>query len=43
MGNTVWNKIGHSYVRDKENEVPMNSGQIAKEYLNFLEERENLL
>ncbi len=29
----IWNKIGKKYVRNKENNVPANSGQIVQEYL----------
>ena len=29
----IWNRIGKKYVKDKENNVPANSGQIVQEYL----------
>ena len=29
----IWNRIGKKYVRDKENNIPANSGQIVQEYL----------
>ena len=29
----TWNRIGKKYVKDKENNVPANSGQIVQEYL----------
>ena len=38
----VWKKVGDSCIKDKENNTPSNSGQIAKQYLLEKESYEGL-